>query len=129
MKNQPVDELAGNRGGSRKSTITKISVKKYICSILYVVNISSISKESSASVTLTISHRMRRGHLVSTKDNGESIHEVCSHTRSPAHRNSSLRKKKKKKQGRDNEEVMKTERSTVGTKDRSSEGLSIAEGT
>ena len=53
--------------------------------------------------------------------------QVCSHTGSPAHRNSKLRKKRKKRQIRDSKEGMKTEESKVGTKVRSPEGLSIAE--
>ena len=69
----------------------------------------------------------RRDHLVWTVENGESMHKVCSHTGSPAHRNSKLGKKRKKRRRRDSKEGMKTERSKVGTKDRSPEGLSIAE--
>ena len=47
--------------------------------------------------------------------------------RIPAHRNSKLRKKKKKRQIRDSKERIITEKNKVGTKDRSPEGLSIAE--
>ena len=69
----------------------------------------------------------RKDHLVRTVENGESMHKVCSHTGPPAHRNSKLGNKRKKRQKRDCKERMKIEGSKMGTKDRSPEGLSIAE--
>ena len=69
----------------------------------------------------------RRDHLVWTRENGESMHKVCSHTGNLAYRNSKLGKKRKKRQRRDSKEGMKTEGSKMGSKDRSPECLSIAE--
>ena len=51
----------------------------------------------------------RRDHLVWTEEKRGIYAQVCSHTGSTAHRNSKLRKKRKKRQIRDSKQEMKTE--------------------